>query len=257
MEKVLKEMRKTMLCVTALGKDGNLQSCFSSLEIIWTLYDKIFHINDKVEENKNVFVLSKGQSNLALMTVLAQKGILKRTELDSFCQFSSRISMQADRTKFDSIITTSAGSLGHGFPMAVGIAWAKKIKNERGRVFCLAGDGEMNEGSMWEAALFASSENLDNLVLVIDDNSSIQRMINNFNLKRKLESFGFLVSEVDGHNIDDLEKGFLETPNRPYAVIAKTMRGWGSKTLMNDRSWFHRYPKDDELKKMCDEVQEF
>jgi transketolase len=165
--------------------------------------------------------------------------------------------MQADRTKFDQLIETSAGSLGHGFPMAVGMAWAKKIKDEDGRIFCLAGDGEMNEGTMWEAVIFAASEHLDNLILIIDDNRSIGRMIDMGSLPEKLQAFGFTVSEVDGHDTEALKSALKEKQDKPYAVLAKTVRGWGSKTLMEDRSWFHRYPKGDELEMLCREVDEF
>lgn len=259
MNNKMKELRKQILKISANGKDGNLQSCFSSLEILWTLYDKFLPDKKKecVGNRRNKFVLSKGQSNLALMTVLAEKGFIDKDELESFCQFDSRISMQADRTKFDDFVETSAGSLGHGFPIAVGMAWAKKIQKQEGRVFCLAGDGEMNEGTMWETAIFAASEKLDNLVLIIDDNNSIGRMIDMGSLNEKLKAFGFDVMEVDGHNIAVLQDCFAKKTDRPYAVIAKTVRGWGSKTLMEDRSWFHRYPRGQELEMLCGEVDAF
>ncbi len=259
MEKELKELRKTLLKTAFIGKDGNLQSCFSSLEIIWTLFN-FFMPSSRDEwesENRNRFVLSKGQSNLALMTVLAKKGYISNDELSTFCQFDSRISMQADRTKFGPFIETSAGSLGHGFPMAVGLAWGKRIKNEKGRIFCLAGDGEMNEGTMWEALIFAASEKLNNIVLIIDDNHSIQNMIDIGDLANKIISFGWECFSVDGHNIDELKEALEKRANKPLAILATTKRGWGSKTLMNDRSWFHRYPNEEELKLLLMEVDEF
>lgn len=259
MEQVLREMRKTMLRVSATGKDGNLQSCFSSLEILWSLYDSFIPVSHEEfsDEDRNRFVLSKGQSNLALMVVLAEKGLIDEEELYSFCQFGSRISMQADRTKFEPFIETSAGSLGHGFPMAVGMAWANRIKGVGDRVFCLAGDGEMNEGTMWEAALFASSEKLNNLTLIIDYNHSIERMINMGDLDEKLKSFGFEVKKVNGHDLKQLKDALAFQTVKPVAILAETVRGWGSKTLINDRSWFHRYPKDDELEMLLEEVDEF
>ncbi len=248
-----------MLRVSAKGKDGNLQSCFSSLEIIWSLYDGFISGNNisVKDDRRNRFVLSKGQSNLALMVVLAEKGLLEKDELLSFCQFDSRISMQADRTKFKDIIETSAGSLGHGFPMAVGMAWAGKIYNKCGRIYCLAGDGEMNEGTMWEAALFAASEKLGNLTLIIDDNRSIERMIHMGDIGAKLKAFGFDVIHVNGHDLSQLHSAFSASSDDPIAVIAETKRGWGSKTLMEDRSWFHRYPKEDELEMLLKEVDAF
>lgn len=256
MDAILKEMRKTMLRASALGKDGNLQSSFSSLEILWTLYDHFLPLSQSELEDKdrNRFVLSKGQSNFALMVVLAEKGLVDKKELNSFCKFDSRISMQADRTKFGSFIETSAGSLGHGFPMAVGMAWAKKIRGEKGLIFCLAGDGEMNEGTMWEAAIFAASEGLDNLVLIVDNNHSIGRMINMGDLKKKFEAFGFSVDEVNGHDTFELISVFNKVHTSPHVILANTVRGYGSKTLMEDRSWFHRYPKGEELEQLIEEV---
>lgn len=255
----LKELRKTMLKVAAVGHDGNLQSCFSSLEILWTLYDKFIPsvIDEYSNEERNKFVLSKGQSNLALMTVLAEKGLIDKSELSSFCKLDSRISMQADRTKFNGIIETSAGSLGHGFPIAVGMSWAKKIRAHKGKIFCLAGDGEMNEGTMWEAAIFAASEKLNNLTLIIEDNNSVGRMIDMGSLRDKLTAFGFDVFEVNGHNTSELENILYKKTEKPCAVLAKTIRGYGCKTLMEDRSWFHRYPVGDELNLLCREVDEF
>lgn len=259
MDDILKRLRKRILKTSAIGHDGNLQSCFSSLEILWTLYN-YFLPNQKSEydnEDRNKFVLSKGQSNLALMTVLAEKGLLDKSEPDSFCKFDSRISMQADRIKFGGIVEASAGSLGHGFPIAVGMAWAKKIKKYSGRIFCLAGDGEMNEGTMWEVMLFASSEKLNNLTLIIDDNNSIGNLINFGSFSEKLSAFGFDVLSVNGHDVDELKRAFAHKADKPCAVLAKTVRGYGSNTLMNDRSWFHRYPENDELDILCREVDEF
>ena len=244
-----------MLYVSAKGKDGNLQSCFSSLEIIWTIYDTI--IPNSKENRGSRFILSKGQSNLALLAVLEAKGLLEEGELDTFCQFDSRVSMQADRTKFNGIIETSAGSLGHGFPMAVGMAWAERIMGRERKVYCLAGDGEMNEGTMWEAALFASSEKLNNLTLIIDHNHSYEGMIDMGDLEVKFQSFGFYVLRVNGHNITEVEAALIAESDKPVVILAETVRGWGSKTLMADRSWFHRYPKNDELSRLLEEVDEF
>ena len=258
MDKICRNIRKTMLEISHIGKDGNLQSCFSSVEILWTLYNDLLDV-DKRNFNSahDRFVLSKGQSNLALMTVLTYKGFISFNELKTFCKFDSRIAMQADRTKFDGLIENSAGSLGHGLPIAVGIAWAAKIKNSGERVFVLVGDGELNEGTMWEAMIFASSEKLDNLTVIVDDNSSIRRLIDIGDINAKLTAFGFEVVIVDGHETDELKRAFVTSSDKPKVVVAKTVRGYGSKTLMTDRSWFHRYPDENELKNLQKEVDIF
>ena len=253
-----KSIRKRMLEISAKGRDGNLQSCFSSVEIIYALYDRVLDLTpEKLARPHDRFFLSKGQSNLTLMTVLAEKGLIPQAELGGFCAFDSRIAMQADRTKFGGLLENSAGSLGHGFPMAVGYAWAAKIKKTGERVFVLAGDGEMNEGTMWEAALFASSEGLKDLTLIVDDNGSIGRMLSFGDLAAKLEAFGFDVETVDGHSVDELATAMKKTGDRPRAIIAKTVRGYGSRTLTEDRSWFHRYPTETELVELKREVDAF
>ena len=253
-----KAIRKRLLEISAKGRDGNLQSCFSSVEIIWTLYHRVLNpAPDKLDLPHDRFFLSKGQSNLTLMAILAETGMISQEELEGFCRFDSRIAMQADRTKFGGLIENSAGSLGHGFPMAVGFAWASKIKKTNERVFVLAGDGEMNEGTMWEAMLFAASEGLNDLTLIVDDNGSIGRMISFGDLTAKLEAFGFDTETVDGHSVEDLAAALNRTGARPRAIVAKTVRGYGSKTLSEDRSWFHRYPTEEELVQLQREVDAF
>lgn len=184
-----RDIRKSILRASYRGQDGNLQSCFSSLEIIWTLYHDVMRISPDTarQPGHDRFVLSKGQANLALMCVLAHEGYLDSGELDTFGRFDSRISLQGDRTKFDGLLENSAGSLGHGFPIAAGLAWAARIKGTDERVFVLAGDGEMNEGTMWEAALFAASEGPD---LNCHDLDAAKRMV-----KGTARSMGVTVEE--------------------------------------------------------------
>ena len=262
----LKELRKRCLRISSVGRDGNLQSVFSSMEIIWTLYNRVMNWSKEIARSpeRDYFILSKGQSTMALTAVLAQKGLFPTEELMTFGQLKSRFSMQADRTKLpEGGIENSAGSLGHGFPMATGMALAHKIRGMDNRFYVLAGDGEMNEGTMWEAALLASSKKLDNLCLIVDDNDSIGRMIDMGSLADKLRAFGFAVDACDGHDVyaltDKIQllKEISEREKVPSCLIAKTQRGYGSRTLMTDRSWFHRYPKDDELEILSAEVDAF
>lgn len=270
MEKASRELRERVLRVAHKGGDANLQSAFSAMEVLWVLYDRVMHgVTGTGEElarqrylmnaaDGDVFILSKGQSTLAMFAVLERKGILAAEELDNFCQYDSRCSMQADRTKFHGEIVSSAGSLGHGFPMAVGLAMAKKIKQEQGTVYVLAGDGEMNEGTMWESCILADTHRLDNLCLIIDDNHSSQTMVRLDNLVSKLEAFGFHTDTCNGHDLGALTRALRKKcRGTPRAVIAETVRGYGSKTLMNDNSWFHRAPNETELQDLVREVWEF
>lgn len=262
----LKELRKLCLQMAHAGKDGNLQSVFSSLEILWTLYNRVMNWSPTKAQSpeRDYFLISKGQATMGQFAVLSEAGLFSREELMTFCKFDSRFSMQADRTKFlKGGIETSAGSLGHGFPMAVGVAMAHKIKGNKNRVFVLAGDGEMNEGTMWEGAIFAAAKHLDNLCLIIDDNHSIQKMLDIGELDLKMRAFGFVTAKCDGHDTDDIaetiEKLLTEAESKqsPACLIAWTVRGYGCETLMKDPSWFHRFPSEEELQILMREADLF
>lgn len=254
-----KLLRKMVLETACCGGNANLQSVFSSIDIIDVLYEKILRINPQEADSpeRDYFILSKGQATMGLLAELAIQGFFPQEELKTACRIDSRISMQADRTKLPGV-EISAGSLGHGFPMAVGIAWGNKLAGRCNKVYALAGDGEMNEGTMWEAALFAASEKLDHLVLIIDDNSSLQSMLDVGDFGEKLKAFGFDVQYADGHQEESLLHAFRNlSSERPHAVIAKTIRGYGARTLMTDNTWFHRAPTKEELKSLQEEVDLF
>ena len=163
-----------------------------------------------------------------------------------------------DVTKFNGGIENSAGSLGHGLPFAVGIAMANKIKKLDSTVYVLCGDGEFTEGTMWESCILASSRHLDNLCIIIDDNDSVGKMVDMGSMKDKLSAFGFDVYEADGHDINDTKNAFsYKKNNKPVAIIAHTIRGYGSKTLIEKDVWFHKAPNADELIMLQNEVDEF
>ena len=249
--------RKTVLRMAHAGQDANLQSVFSSIEILRVLYDRILRGVAQGDDDRDRFVLSKGQSTMGLLAILSEKGLIPAEELMTACRYDSRISMQADRTKLP-CVEISAGSLGHGFPMAAGMAWGNRIAGRRSRVYVLAGDGEMNEGTMWETALFAAARKLDNLTLIIDDNDSIDEMLDMGDLAVKLSAFGFETRTVNGHDEDALEKALMaEHAGRPMAIIARTKRGYGSRMMMEDRSWFHRAPNDAELERLLKDVDDY
>lgn len=262
MQTISKKLRKTALYLSYKCKDGNLQSVFSCLEIIWVLYDKIMNWSRKKanDENRDYFIISKGQATLALYSVLIEKGFFDFKDVaNNIGKFDSRYCIQTDLTKFEGGIENNAGSLGHGLPFGAGTAYAKKIKNLKSNIFVLCGDGEFMEGTMWEACLFASSNKLDNLFVIIDDNNSAGSMVNMFDMKQKLEAFNFDVRKVDGHNELELEKVFYELKllknGKPKAVIAKTIRGFGSETMMKNDIWFHKSPDKFELEQLTREVE--
>lgn len=254
-----KLLRKMVLEMAYYGRNANLQSVFSAIDIIDVLYEKILRVSPKEADSpeRDYFVLSKGQATMGLLAELAIRGFFPQEELKTACRMDSRISMQADRTKLPGV-EISAGSLGHGLPIAVGIAWGNKLAGRCNNVYVLAGDGEMNEGTMWEAVLFAASEKLHHLVLIIDDNSSLQAMLDVGDLGEKLKAFGFDVKYVNGHQEEEVLHAIHSlSGEKPHAVIAKTIRGYGARTLMTDNTWFHRAPTEEELKLLQEEVDRF
>lgn len=264
MKKIAKVLRKHALYLSHKCQDGNLQSVFSCLDILWVLYDKIMNWKPEIatDNDRDFFIISKGQATLALYPVLIEKEMFSLEEVASqIGQFNSRYCIQTDLTKFpEGGIENNAGSLGHGFPFATGIAYANKVKKSPSRVYALAGDGEFCEGTMWEACIFAGTKHLDNLCVIIDDNNSVGTMVDMGNLQAKLNAFGFEVFEVDGHDMTALEEVFQQTKNQngmPKAVIAKTIRGYGSKTLTDLDVWFHKAPNVDELAMLMKEVDAF
>ena len=193
---------------------------------------------------------------------MIEKGVFQLEEIASeIGKFHSRYSIQTDLTKFQGGIENNAGSLGHGLPFAVGIAHANKIKKSPSKVYALCGDGEFCEGTMWEACIFAGTKGLDNLCLIVDDNASVGAMVDMGDLASKLKAFGFDLFEADGHDMDALERVFTEARSmengRPKAVIAHTVRGYGSKTMTEKDIWFHKAPDSEELKSLMKEVDEF
>lgn len=265
MENISKILRKEALYLSHKCQDGNLQSVFSCLDIVWVLYDRIMNwsIEGALDEDRDFFVISKGQATLALYPVLIEKGMFTLEEIASeIGTFSSRYCIQTDLTKFrEGGIENNAGSLGHGFPFAAGIAYANKIKKSPSKVYVLCGDGEFCEGTMWESCLFASAKKLDNLCVIIDDNHSVGAMIDVGDMSRKLDAFGFDVGSVNGHDMDAIEEEIhklnrLEN-GKPKAVIADTVRGYGSKTMTAHDIWFHKAPNREELEMLTKEVDAF
>lgn len=264
MDKKMKTLRKEALILSHKCQDGNLQSVFSCLDVVWTLYDKIMNwsVETATDPDRDYFIISKGQATLALFPVLIEKGMFKMDEVASrIGQFDSRFCIQTDLTKFpEGGVENNAGSLGHGLPFATGLAMGAKIQHSPSRVFALCGDGEFCEGTMWEACIFASAKKLDNLCVIIDDNDSVGAMVEMGSMKQKLEAFGFDIVEVDGHDMEKIEHAFrtlMVANGKPKAMIARTVRGYGSETMTAHDIWFHKAPNAQELDMLMKEVDEF
>lgn len=259
-----KELRIMALKLSHKCQDGNLQSVFSCLDIMWSLYDGVMNwsVQSATDDNRDFFIISKGQATLALYPIMIKKGMFEMEDiLAQIGNFDSRYCIQTDMTKFNGGIENNAGSLGHGLPFATGIAFANKIRGLTNYTYVLCGDGEFCEGTMWESLIFASSKNLDRLCVIVDDNDSVSAMVKMGSLKEKFQSFSFEVREVDGHDVDSMKKVLSDLRNslngKPKAIIAHTVRGYGSSTMASHDIWFHKAPNSEELSMLIQEVEDF
>jgi transketolase len=239
-------MRKRLLEVTRIAHIG---PALSILEIVEVLYNRVMEISVPLSAQtwqcRDRFILSKGHGCLGLYVVLEAKGLLGDLNLSKFCSYDSEFGGHPE-SAFVPAIEFSTGSLGHGLPVAVGIAKAGVMKKQNWRVFVLVGDGELNEGSNWEAAAHASKHKLDNLLVIVDYNNmqasgKAEEVLNMGPLKEKWESFGFETFEVNGHDCVALENVLKrKSKGRPTCVIAYTVKGKGIKVAENSSFWHHK-----------------
>jgi transketolase len=214
------------LVALATGDEKHEESSTSTLDALWVLYDRVLRVrpDDPSWEERDRFVLSKGHGPAAFYAVLAEKGFIPHEELTSFLAYHSRLGSHPDRTLVPGV-EASTGSLGHGLPMAVGIALALRAKGLREpRVFVLCGDAELNEGSNWETVMLAPHLGLENLTLLVIDNHSSSIPMAPWDAR--LASFGWRVEIVNGHDHDELERALrIREPDRPAAVVADLPEG--------------------------------
>ena len=226
-----KLLRKRVLSAAFSAGEGHVPSSFSVIEIIYIVYRDFMSTN-------SIFVLSKGHASLAWYAVLESFEVIPDSWMDSFCKFESNLGGHPDSTKIPGVVC-STGSLGHGLPFSVGLALGKKIKSQPGEVYCLIGDGEANEGTIWESALIASHHSLANLTCIIDFNKSSDRALSLGDIGKKFESFGWDVIEVDGHDLLELSNALSKEVIRPKVIIANTVKGYGLKRMENNPAWHH------------------
>jgi len=221
-------------------KEGHVASSLSVLDLVYCIYKDHITIN-----NKNKFVLSKGHASLGLYAILEHFNILTEQEsLETFCSFNSVLG--GHPTIKVSGVEASTGSLGHGMPISVGMALAKKIKNESGIVFCLIGDGEANEGTIWESALLASHHKLNNLCCILDHNGSTDRALSIGNMTKKFDAFDWSTICINGHNKKEIENALIISSERPRFILANTIKGFGVDCMCNNPEWHHKCPNEQE-----------
>lgn len=242
----------------------HLGSCLSCTDILVALYWRILNIDPTKPEDpdRDRFILSKGHAAPVLFQVLARKGFFDGKLLEGFNEDGSLFGEHPPAHGIAGI-EAATGSLGHGLPMAVGLAMAGRLKKQKYRTVALLSDGECNEGSTWEAALMGSAQNLENLVAIVDFNKwqatgRTEEILLKNSLAEKWRSFGWSTSEIDGHNMGQIVDALEKIPNgsgKPIAIIAHTVKGKGISFMEDDNNWHYRMPSADEVESAKKELR--
>jgi transketolase len=258
-----RDLRKAIFKTICLGGGGHIPASLSIVEILTVLYYDVLKINPKKpnDPDRDRFILSKGHAAVALYAVLADKGFFDRQHLETFGKRGTILGGHPDMHKIPGV-EASTGALGHGFGFGIGMALAGKLDKKDYRVFILLGDGECQEGSIWEAALSAPQHKLDNVVAIIDYNKyqaldRLDKIVSLEPLAEKWKAFGWEIREVDGHNISQLQDVFKSVPfvlGKPNLVIAHTIKGKGISFMENVPIWHYRLPNEEEMQIACNEL---
>lgn len=258
-----RRIRSNSLKMVSKANASHIGSCLSIADLLAVLYDSILQIRPSQPEwtGRDRFILSKGHAAAALYSVLAEKGFFSKEHLLEYCDNGSllggHVSYGVPGVDF------STGSLGHGLPVAVGMALGAKHENLPHRTFVILSDGELNEGSNWEAFLFAPQHHLDNLIVIIDYNKiqsldKVSAVMELEPLKDKLISFRWAVREINGHNHQDILDTLSEAPfekGKPCIIIAHTIKGKGISFMEDQLAWHYKSPNPEQLKQALHEIE--
>ena len=263
LEKIAVEVRKGIIVGTHAAKAGHPGGSLSAADIFTYLYFEEMNIdpaNPRMEE-RDRFVLSKGHTAPGLYAALANRGYFPVEDLKTLRHTGSYLQGHPDMKHIPGV-DMSSGSLGQGLSCAVGMALAGKMDEKAYRVYALCGDGELEEGQIWEACMFAGHRKLDNLVVIVDNNNlqidgSLDEVCSPYPIDRKFEAFNFHVISVDGNDFDELRKAFDEarqTKGMPTAIIAQTVKGKGVSFMENQVGWHGKAPNDEEYQIAMEEL---
>lgn len=259
-----RHLRKQIVRVLDRGGRGHLGTSLSLVEMLRVLFDSVLRYDPKNPKwpGRDRFILSKGHGCITLYVLLQEKGFFPEDELWKFCRFDGILGGHPD-PKVPGI-EFSTGSLGHGLPVGVGMALAAKRQKSAHRVFAVLGDGECNEGSVWEAAMSAAKHKLDNLIVMVDYNKqqsygSTYEVLDLEPFAAKWEAFGFATREVDGHDVAALERTLAKIPfqpGKPSAIICHTVKGKGVSFAENNMKWHHKSSiKENEIQELLSAIE--
>lgn len=255
LEKTANEIRKGIVTAVHSAKSGHPGGSLSAADIFTWLYYREMNIDPKEpqKEDRDRFVLSKGHVAPGYYSTLAHRGFFPVEDLTTLRHTGSYLQGHPDRKHIPGV-DMSSGSLGQGISAAVGMALSAKLQEKDYRVYTLLGDGEIEEGQVWEAAMFAGHRRLDNLVVIVDNNGlqidgPIEQVCSPYPIDKKFEAFNFHVICIDGHDFDQIEKAFSEARNikgMPTAIIAKTLKGKGVSFMEGAAAWHGAAPNDEQ-----------
>jgi len=256
--------RQKILHYIVKAKAGHTGGSLSSTDILNVLYNDVLNVSPESfsSPERDRYIQSKGHCVEALYVVLADQGFFPEDDLDTLCQYQSKYIGHPTRKVKG--IEQNTGALGHGLPIAVGTAIAGKLDEKDYRVFTMLGDGELPEGSNWEAALSAAHYKLDNLCAIIDKNglqitAPTENVMSTDPLGRKWEAFGWAVREIDGNDIDALRNAFHSLPfekEKPSVIIAHTVKGKGVSYMENELKWHHGVPTAEQYEMAIGELKQ-
>lgn len=265
LERICKRTRINILKIIHNAASGHAGGALSGVEILNVLYNKSLHISPEWEksndfENRDRFILSKGHASALLYSVLAQRGFFPEEELMTFRKFNSRLQGHPCSRMLEGI-EVSTGSLGQGLAVGCGIAIGLKLDKKPAKVVVYMGDGELQEGSVWEAFMQAAHRNLNNLIAIIDRNGlqidgCTEKVTALEPLTKKIEAFGWNTAEIDGHNLNQIYDTveIAKKSDKPFAIIAKTIKGKGISFMENNAYWHGKAPDDDQFKQAMNEL---
>ncbi len=263
LEQKAKEVRKGIIEAVYSNHSGHPGGSLSIADILTVLYFKEMKINPENPEmpERDRLVLSKGHCSPALYSALANRGYFPLEELKTFRNINGRLQGHPDKKHIPGI-DMSTGSLGQGLSSANGMALSAKLDKLGYRVYCILGDGEIEEGQVWEAAMTSSKYKLDNLCVIIDNNNlqidgTIKEVMSPYPIDEKFKSFGFEIIKIDGHNIEEIIKAFEVARNikeKPTCIIAKTIKGKGVSFMENQVKWHGEAPNEEQYKQALEEL---
>ncbi len=265
LEKLCKENRRNILKMVYNAQSGHIGGAMSAVELLTVLYHKCMHICPKWTKsqdfnNRDRFVLSKGHASSILYSVLAQLGYFPKEELLTFRLFGSRL--QGHPVPICPGIDVATGSLGQGLSIACGMAMGLRLDKNPAKVFCLMGDGELQEGSVWEAFMHCTHAKLDNIIAIIDRNRlQIDGCTENVksleNLADKIRAFNWDVIEIDGHDINAIYSAIERAKelNKPVAILANTVKGKGVSFMENNAGWHGKAPNKEDFERALAELE--